>query len=427
MTKTIAIVGAGLAGLTCAKVLQENGCNDFVLLEQSDRAGGRVRTDEVNGFQLDRGFQVLFSAYPAVRRHLDLEALELCNYSPGAVLVRGDRHYPIGDPLRAPATLLESLANPLLTLGDKARILTLRAQLFASSIEAIWQQPDLSTLDFLQQWGFSPQILQHFFYPFYSGIFLDPELKTSARLFQFYFKMLSEGAIATPKRGMGAISDQLASHLASGQLRCNATVERIAIEGERVTGVQLRDGSTLAAEFVVCATEATAAARLVPRLNGDRPIPTTPRAVTCLYFSTPISAHAETAIHLNSAKTPETAIHHCIQLSNVSPALTPVGQHLLSVTVLGNPPSTPDRLAERCRQELLDWFPHLDGDRLSYLRQYRIPFAQFDQPPGLHDRLPSPRSAMAGLVLAGEYTCQSSIEGAMQSGDRAANSLLEQL
>ncbi|MEM9567227.1 MAG: NAD(P)/FAD-dependent oxidoreductase [Cyanobacteria bacterium P01_E01_bin.34] len=440
MKRTVAIVGAGLAGLTCAKVLRDNGCTDLVVLEKSDRPGGRVRTDALgtkapntdskDRFLLDRGFQVLFEAYPSVQQHLNLEALEVCKYAPGAVLVQGAKHYPIGDPLRAPGTLLPSISNPLLTLLDKARVLALRTNLWHMSIEQIWAQPDLSTIDFLHRWGFSERIIQNFFFPFYGGIFLDADLKTSALLFQFYFKMLSEGAIVTPRKGMGAISDQLASHLSAQQLRCDAPVSRIQVAHDRATGVLMEDSTEVVADWVVCATESPAIAQLLPQStpeHSEAAIPTTPRAVTCLYFSTPISAHSEAAIHLNSALSDSSTINNCVQLDNVSSDMAPNGQHLLSVTVLGNPKLSTAELAEHCHRELLQWFPHLDGNRLKFLRDYRIPFAQFDQPPGIHDRLPTGVGAIDGLVLAGEYTQQSSIEGSMHSGELAAREILKQL
>ena len=430
MKRSVVVVGAGLAGLTCAKVLRDGGCSDFVVLERSDRPGGRVQTDTVDGFLLDRGFQVLFAAYPSVKRHLDLEALDVCNYDPGAVLVQGDRHYPIGDPLRAPATLFQSLTNPLLTLLDKARVLALRAKLWRTPIEQIWQQPDYSTSEFLQDWGFSGQIIEHFFLPFYGGIFLDPDLKTSSRLFLFYFKMLSEGAIVTPKQGMGAISAQLAACLSSQQLRCNAPVASIQVDNNRANGVLMEDGTSVAADWVICATATPSIPQLLPQLNrSNLERAASPRSVTCLYFSSPVSAHPRAAIHLNSdlSKTSpkQSPINNCVQLSNISPALAPAGQHLISVTVLGNPAISTPELVQRCQQELLEWFPHLDGDLLKFLREYRIPFAQFDQPPGIHDRLPANTTGIQGLLLAGEFTQQSSIDGAMRSGELAAETVLQ--
>ena len=429
-SKSVAIIGAGLAGLTCAKVLLEHGVNMIEVYEREGSPGGRVRTDQRQGFKLDRGFQVLFSAYPSVQRHLDLQALEVCAYTPGAVLVQGDRHYPIGDPLRVPSSLWVSLSNPLLTLGDKLRVLALRAKLLARSIDSIWRQPDGSTLDFLKQQGFSEKSLNHFFYPFYSGIFLDPALTTSARLFQFYFKMLSEGSIITPKRGMGAITEQLAGHIPGDRLHLNTAVQQINHDGETVTGIVLENGQEIACEQVICATDAKAIARLLPGARFDPPIPTNPRQVNCLYFSSPISAHDGASIHLNgdryrNGRHNGSLINHCIQLSNVSPALAPEGQHLISVTLLETPDWEADELVDAVAAELVRWFPQLQGDRLTFLHGYHIPFAQFEQPPGIHDRLPSPDTALKGLILAGEYLRQSSIEGAMYSGEWAARTVLE--
>ena len=86
----VIVVGAGLAGLTCAKVLAERGI-EVVVYEASDGVGGRVRTDERDGFLLDRGFQVYFTAYPVSRRHLDHKALNLRTFDPGAIICRGGK------------------------------------------------------------------------------------------------------------------------------------------------------------------------------------------------------------------------------------------------------------------------------------------------------------------------------------------------
>ena len=188
------------------------------------------------------------------------------------------------------------------------------------------------------------RVLDYFFYPFYSGIFLDSALSTSARLFQFYFKMLSEGSIVTPKHGMGAIADQLASHISAECLHLNTAVLQVNHDGEKVTGLLLENGREVTCEQVICATDAKAIARLLPGATFDPPIPTAPRHVNCLYFRSPISAHDGGSIHLNSDRYRNgnhngSLINHCIQIDNVSSALAPEGQHLLSVTVLETPRS----------------------------------------------------------------------------------------
>jgi Phytoene dehydrogenase and related proteins len=201
----VVVIGAGLAGLTCAKVLR--GQRDVLVLEKSDGPGGRVRTDKVDGFRLDRGFQVLFTAYPKVRQHLDLGKLDPRPYRPGAILAQPGRCWLLGDPLRDLSSLLPSLLNPLASFGDKLKVLQLRSELARRSPEQVFQEglggSDCSLREFLEQYGFSQQICQHFFYPFFRGIFLDPDLGSSARLFAFYFKMMAEGSIVTPAFGHG--------------------------------------------------------------------------------------------------------------------------------------------------------------------------------------------------------------------------------
>ncbi|MEO1131603.1 MAG: NAD(P)/FAD-dependent oxidoreductase [Cyanobacteria bacterium J06639_1] len=417
----IVIVGGGLAGLTCAKVLRDRGVENFILLESSDRPGGRVRTDEVEGFHLDRGFQVLFAAYPMVKRHLDLDKLAVRPYSPGAILVRDGKGYVLSDPFRDVGSLWPSLTNPLATLGDKLRVLALRAKLAAMAIADIWQQPDGTTRAFLEAWGFSTDFIRQFFLPFYGGIFLDPKIATSALLFQFYFKMLSEGAILTPQYGLGAISDQLAARCQSDRIRCHNRVVELIADETRVAGVKLDTGETIEGDRVILAADPPTVRRLLePHIAIDPPVPTEPRSVTCLYFSSPEPLYRQKYLCLNANIQPESVINNCVQLSNISPALAPAGQHLLSVTVLGLLEMSEEALRDRCLKELQAWFPNFDCSTLNYLKQYRIHLAQFDQPPGIRDRLPAARTSISGLILAGDYTRQSSIDGAMASGEEAA-------
>ncbi|MFS8922883.1 FAD-dependent oxidoreductase, partial [Synechococcus sp. B60.1] len=247
----VVIIGAGLAGLTCAKVLSQAGWSDVLVLEKSDGPGGRVRTDAVEGFRLDRGFQVLFTAYPQVRRHLDLSKLNPRPYRPGAMLAQPGRCWLLGDPLRDPTSIVPSLFNPLASFGDKLKVLQLRAELARRTPEQVFQEglggSDRSVREFLEEYGFSQKICQHFFYPFFRGILLDPDLASSARLFAFYFKMMAEGAIVTPALGMGEIVRQLAGHLAPEQIRYQTSVERILVEEGKVRGIRTAKGEEIPA------------------------------------------------------------------------------------------------------------------------------------------------------------------------------------
>jgi phytoene dehydrogenase-like protein len=210
----ILVIGAGLAGLTCARTLLRAGHSVHVL-EAGDDVGGRVRSDSVAGFTLDRGFQVLFTAYPAARRQLNYHDLDLCAFDPGAIICAGGRRAVLTDPLRDrdPGALLGAATTTVVGLGDKLRTLALALELRAATIEAVLDGPDQPTEAYLRARGFSTAAIDRFFRPFYGGIFLDRSLATSAKCFTYDFKMLSDGETVVPARGMGAISRQLSLEL----------------------------------------------------------------------------------------------------------------------------------------------------------------------------------------------------------------------
>src|SRR3954470_6592948 len=217
----VVIIGAGVAGLCCALRLQDKNI-PCVVLEASDAPGGRVRTDKVDGFLLDRGFQVLLTAYPEAQSLLDYKALRLRTFAPGALVrVQGKLHR-VSDPFRQPWTLPSTLLAPIGNLADKLAVARLRSQVRTGPLEAIWTRPETSSLEALRDFGFSPRIIDSFFRPFCGGIFLETELATSSRLLEFVFRMLSEGWAALPAAGMGAIPAQLAARLAPGTIRAGA-------------------------------------------------------------------------------------------------------------------------------------------------------------------------------------------------------------
>ena len=418
----ILVVGAGLAGLTCAKVLVEAG-HEVRVLEASDSIGGRVRTDHsADGFLLDRGFQVLFTAYPAVQRQLDLPALKPRQFTPGAVLIRDGQWHELGDPLQRFSLLGPTLSNPLLTFGDKLRTLRLRRYSRRHSLDALFNAPlkggDKSTYDELRRRHFSDKgFIDNFARPFYGGIFLDRELSTSARAFLFTFKMLASGKTVIPEGGIGAIAEQLAAHLPQDALRLQTRVEGIVEADGRAVGVILTGGEEMQGDAIVVATDAPSAERLV-----KRDLPSEPVAATCVYFGATESLYDGPRLLLNA--NPNAFVNNAVQLSNISPAYAPPGQHLLSATVLGIPELGDAELVTRCREDLAPWFPGKNLAKLRHLATYRIRFAQFRQPPGVFATLPSNATPTAGLFLAGEYTSASSIQGAMFSGEQAAQAVL---
>ncbi|MGO8948321.1 MAG: NAD(P)/FAD-dependent oxidoreductase [Ktedonobacterales bacterium] len=421
----ILVVGAGVAGLTCAKVVSEAG-QDVRVLEASDHVGGRVWTDHnADGFLLDRGFQVLFTAYPGARRQLDFEALKLHEFSPGAVLIRNGAWHALGDPWKQLSSLGPTISNPLLTSGDKLRTALLRRYARRRSLEAIFKGPirggDKSTYAELRRRHFSDAgFIDSFARPFFGGIFLDRELSTSARTLFFVLKMLSSGKTVIPDQGMGAISEQLASKLPAKSLYLETRVEGIVRADGRAVGVTLTGGEEMQGAAVVIATDVESAGRFMQ----DGP-PTEAVPVTCVYFGTTESLYSGPRLLLNA--NPDAFVNHAVQISNVSPAYAPKGQHLLSLTVLGLSELSDAELVARCIDDIAPWFPGKDLGKLRHLATYRIRLAQFRQPPGIFATLASNLTPTEGLILAGEYTESSSIQGAIASGEKAAEQALASL
>ena len=363
---------------------------------------------------MDRGFQVYFTAYPVSRRHLDHEALNLKAFDPGAIVCRGEKKSVLSDPLRDPKALVPSLLSDAATFSDKLEALKLAAKSVLERGEAagILDEADVSSLEYLRGEGFSERIVDDFYRPFYGGIFLDRSLSTSSRVLRFTFKMLATGKTVVPNHGIGEIPKQLAARLPLGAVRTDSPVHSLLREGERVVGVEAA-GEEHEANAVVVATEAPTAARL-----ASAAVPEGSVGQLCVYYAAgglgsgkKIVLNAEDGGFVNNA----------VKISAVAPSYAPRGQHLLSVVTLGGFGLSDAEIYRRGVEEVTRWYPQAD---LAPLAVYRVPYAQFTQPPGVHERLPKNRTGTPGLVLAGEYTVDSSINGSMLSGEKAAEEVM---
>ena len=312
--KTIYIIGAGISGLIAAYELEQAGYSP-VVLEKADAVGGRVRTVEKNGYHLDLGFQVLLSAYPLANKYLDFDALRLRRLESGSQIYVDGKRFLIGDALRNIRLLVPTLLADIGSLTDKVKVLALSRRLKKKSLGAIFDSPETSTLEYLRSQGFSEKIIDRFFRPFFSGIFLEPELRTSSRMFEFVYKMFGEGYATIPEQGIGAISEQLKGKLKTTQFQFGQEVKRVT--NEHIT---LGNGQELIHNGVIITANASA---LVSNMN-DQAIQW--KSCTCLYFEVERTNIPEGTIALVADKG---------KLSNNLYAYKDAsGKQLLSVTTL---------------------------------------------------------------------------------------------
>jgi phytoene dehydrogenase-like protein len=418
MTEVV-VAGGGLAGLVAARHLAEAGA-DVRLYERHRELGGRVRSLRRDGFVFDRGFQVLFTAYPAVRRELDLDDLDLRHFKPGAVIARPGERATLSDPFRDVDAALESALNREVTLRDKLRVLELRRELADKPDREIFRGDDASTREYLRERGFSEEFLDNFAAPFYGGITLDRSLETSKKVFEFTFKMLTVGRIAVPARGMAAISERLAESAreAGVEVVTDETVTELDATGTATGGtpeLELGRDST-AADAVVVATDPKEAREL----TGVESIPTDAKGcVTQYYAFDGPELDAGKRLLLNAESD---APNQIAQLSAVAPEYAPEDRNLLSATFLGVPDDPDEELAAETARTLDSWYPERRIE-LEHLHTSRVEFAQFAQPPGVHRGLPDVDAPAGPVYLAGEFTEASSLNAAMVSGRKAAKTV----
>ncbi|WP_327071093.1 NAD(P)/FAD-dependent oxidoreductase [Kitasatospora sp. NBC_01302] len=401
----VVVVGAGLAGLACALDVARAGLSVQVL-EASDRVGGRMCTDVVDGFRLDRGFQVFNTSYPQVKRRVDLRALRLRPFTPGFVLAGARGRFRFADPSRRPDLAADLLPGRLAPLGDVLALGLISARDLVLPAAVLRRGRDVPTDRALRAAGVSAATVDQVLRPFLAGIFLEDALETSSRVFHLYWRSMLRGTLCLPAAGIGAVPEQLAAGLPPGVLRLGAAVAEVTDDG-----VRLADDSEIGARAVVVATDAQGAARLLPGLT----VPPT-RAVTTFYHAVPGSPLREPVLVVDSDGT----LLNSVVLSEVVPGLSPDGRALISTSVLGvdaEEATVRARLAQLYETDTSGWQP---------LAEYRIAAALPAMP------APRPLTRSTRVIPGRSYVCgdhrgTGSVQGALASGARAAREVLADL
>ncbi|MET8912344.1 FAD-dependent oxidoreductase [Micromonospora sp. NPDC004551] len=403
----VVIVGGGLAGLAAARRLHRAGV-PWRLIEAADRLGGRVATDEVDGYLLDRGFQVLNTAYPRLGGLVDLRALDLGWFTPGVLVRRGGRLERLVNPLRDPASTPGTMAAGVGSLVDRLRFAALATGCATLPVGRLLNAPETTSEQALRRAGLSPAFIEELLRPFLSGVLLDRELATSSHVLAVLLRAFARGRIGLPARGMAALPAAIAAPLPAELFDLDTPVTEVAPRRVRTPAGEIT------CRAVVVAVDPPAAATLLTRLQRVRM-----HSYTTYYHGTDTPPLAEPTLLLDGDR--RELVANTVVLSNAAPTYAPAGRHLVATSVVG-PQAPPEPLV---RRELDRLYGRSTAD-WTHLATVSVPDALPAAPPP-QGRLRKPVALGDGLYVAGDHRDSPSIQGALASGWRAAGAVLADL
>lgn len=405
----IHIIGAGISGLIAAQILENHGYHPTII-ESSNTVGGRVKSDIEKGHTLDHGFQVLLTSYPAAQKYLDYSSLDLQKFLPGATIFKNGKQQTIGDPLRNLSLLAPTLFASIGTFSDKIKILKLNSLLKKKKIVQIFKADEKSTLKYLQDFGFSSEIINDFFKPFFSGIFLEPNLETSSRMFEFVYKMFGDGLAVLPKNGIQEIPNQLKEKLKNTTFKFNTRVKEV-----KDNQIILEDNTTLQSHITIIATDASP---LIANLKNQE---TEWKSCDTLYFETNKRVIQKPLIGLIAD---ENSLINNIFYHTSLETSTNNKKELLSVTVVKNHNLKDLDLVLKVTEDLKIL---CNIDVKKFVKHYKIKKA-LPKLTNLQYEISSTETKLKStLFLAGDQLLNGSLNAAMISGERAAMGVIQTL
>lgn len=406
----VVIVGGGLAGLAAARRLDRAGVN-WLLVESSDRIGGRVATDVVDGWRLDRGFQVLNTAYPRVPALVDLDSLDLRYFTAGALVRRGSSLHRLENPLRDPRAAPQTLGSGVGSLADRLKFAALATRCATYAPGRLLDAPETTTQEALRRAGLSHRLIEEVLRPFLSGVFADRSLETSSHVLAMMLRSFARGRIGVPAAGMAALPAAVAGPLPYPQLLVGARTLSVA------PGLVVTEGGEIRSRVVVVATDPTAAAKLLPRL--PRP---DMRGLTTYYFGAERAPIDEPTLILDGDR--REIVANTVVVSNAAPEYAPAGKSLIAASSVGvSAPSGASEAVIRVELARMYGVPTHDWELLSVVSlPEALPAANVPQ-----DRLRKPVALGDGLFVTGDHRDSPSIQGALASGWRTAGAVLASL
>jgi phytoene dehydrogenase-like protein len=401
----VVIVGAGLAGLACAQRLTRAGM-DVLILEASDAVGGRVRTDVIDGYRCDRGFQLINPAYPVLKKVLDLEELDLRAFDAGAVVAHGSQRWTVADPRREPAKLLETARAPLGSIAEKLKFAAWAAQSLLP-VRGQLAEPDRTLSADLDAAGVTGSLRTGVVEPFLAGVLAERDGSTSAQLVKLLVRSFVLGTPAVPSLGMQRLPELLAASLPDTVVRLGAAVQSLTAGGV------LCDGEEIQARAVVIATDPSTASAL----TGESAARMKP--LTTFWHTGGEPPTRQRLLHLDAdlrGPVVNTAV-----MTTIAPTYAPAGRCLIATTTLGADGSA---AAERAARRHAGQIYGVDPGAWQLVTTHVIKEALPVQEPPL--RIRQPVALSDRLFVAGDHRDTASIQGAFVSGRRAATAVLAQ-
>ncbi|MFD8304126.1 NAD(P)/FAD-dependent oxidoreductase [Streptomyces sp. NPDC059690] len=421
----VVIVGAGVAGLSAAHRLTSAGVTTAVL-EAAPGTGGRMSTEKVDGFRLDRIGQLLSTAYPELRLTPGLDALVLRPFAPGVLLHSDGRHHRAGAVAGAGgargalhavralasaprATAAPRASAPLGTAVDQARLGAALTRLAAMPVERLLARPESPARQALAARGVPARTVDGFLRPLLAALLCDPELTTSSRCADLALRSFAAGRLCVPEGGAETLPELLRRALPPGTVRTGVRVTSVS-----TNAVTTAEHGEIRCRAVLLATDARAAAELLPGLR----VP---------------DFHQLTVVHHSADEAPATGasllldadrggpVAHTAVVSAVDPSRAPAGRVLVSSTVLGPPPADLDTAVRMHLSRLYGTSTRRWETLAVHHTAEAVPAMR---PP--HD-LRRPVRLLAGLYVCGDHRDTSTVQGALHSAHRASTAILADL
>ncbi len=404
----VVIVGGGMSGLTMAYHLEKFGYS-IAIYEVGSEVGGRVRTDHIDGFQLDRGLHFFQSSYPEAAKVLDYKSLKLKNIYPGMLIFHEEKFELISNPLKKWTDLITNFFGNFSDISDRLRFMGLLAKLSAYSENYIMNNADVDAYTFIKQQGFSDEFVEKVFRPFVGAVFCSKDMQVSARLFSYILKYFTISQLTLPEKGIGSIPQNIAAQLQHTEIFLNTKVKEAHDDG-----VMLANGDFIHAERVVIATTPSDLIKILPTAKIEIPY----KHVSCLYFSTETAPLKEAIVAFNGSG--KGIANHVFVPTNLHKGYAPKGQHLVCVSIVDIPELDDDEIIDQIISEMVEWFG-VKANSWTHLKTYHICNALPDVP-----RLPKIESFKKtddNIYIIGDHTSFGSINMVMQCSRDTAKAL----